>query len=1173
MYNRELANYILEQAKKTGRLQKGHSLEDLVVTEETSTIIGVSAWGYKINKLIEEGKLDKSQVAVWAEEFNDKSFTQANTLSYIPEKAVSNDTPKIVVSRNGIELDTKLFPVANWEKYEFISLLGEGGMGKVYKAKDLKLNRYVAIKFFRENLAGDERFLTEAQAQASIRHKNICEVYEIAEVEEKPYIAMQFIDGFSLKEIKKQLTLEQKVKIIKEISEAIHSTHRLGIIHRDIKPSNILIQRTEEGLWHPYLMDFGLARQLNATGNTLTGTVLGTPAYMPPEQAKGEINSLDRRTDIYSLGATLYDLLTNQPPFNGNSLVDLILKVVKEEPIPINKLNKDIPSDLVVIVMKCLEKEQSRRYDSAKALAEDLSRFLDGEPIQARKSSLTYKIIKKTQKHKLTVTVSILGILLTSFFSIAWIKQKIKTNEQTRLAQQYGQEIEKIESSLRYSYMLPLHNINPDKEKIFQRMNFISQQVNSGEKFMQGPGHYALGKGYLALHEYEKARMHLEESIESGYQTPEVNFALGQAIGALYRKELETLKETPNKEQQEIQRKEIEKEYKEPVLKLLKTSNLQSESSYYLEALIAFYGANYQQALIKTQEAFRNIPWLYEAKKLEGDIYLSLANQLQEQGNEEESRNHYNLASNAYTEAIKIAESDASLYESQAELFLQLGEIKRAKFQSPKELFDQAQMFLDKALIANPESVEAKTKRALLYWRQGIYMFNNGEDPIPNYEQAIEILEKLISQNPDYIKAYQTLGAIYSFKGQAEFHKGQDSSQTLEKGKAILEKALSIKPDFATYNALGSCYMRKGNYEIYSTDPRPSLKQAIANFEKAVTIKPTFSFGYGNLALTYSLWADYELNIGNDPSNMTKLSLDYLRKARELNPKNITFYQNSTSPTLCQAEYKLLYGQNPTEILQNGISILESALALKPDNPAYTYRNLGEIYLLKAEYDYQMGLTYSEYLTKAEDYSKKSSQLNVAFFEDDRDLLAVTLLKAKFLSRQEKAILPVIEEGRQIFEQGIKKNSRIAHFWNLSAQLELEASKQLINKKLSPIISLEKALSAISYALKLNEQEIEFHKVLAEIYVTKAEWQISQKQSPNNLLDLALESLNYPKTLSMPEAILLKGQIYLLKADLSLDNSTKTQFLAEATSNINKAFELNAFLAKTHSNLHNSLKK
>jgi serine/threonine protein kinase len=191
------------------------------------------------------------------------------------------------------------------------------------------------------------------------------------------------------------MSLETKVRVIRQIAEALHVAHKQGLIHRDIKPSTIMLERNEDGEWKPYIMDFGLARDQDAPGLTRTGVSMGTPNYMAPEQVSHE--QMDRRTDVYGLGATLYELLSGDPPYQGNSGPDIMLQILKDDPIPLRKLTPKIPADLETIVIKCLERDPARRYDSAKALAEDLQRYLDGDPLSAKPTSWSYRVIKRAK--------------------------------------------------------------------------------------------------------------------------------------------------------------------------------------------------------------------------------------------------------------------------------------------------------------------------------------------------------------------------------------------------------------------------------------------------------------------------------------------------------------------------------------------------------------------------------------------------------------------------------------------------------------------------------------------------------------------------------------------------------------------------------------------------------
>jgi formylglycine-generating enzyme required for sulfatase activity/predicted Ser/Thr protein kinase len=300
------------------------------------------------------------------------------------------------------------------DRYELGDRLGQGGMGIVYRAFDKVLSRTVAIKLLREeDPLTTERFLREARAQAKVEHEHICHIYEVGTLSGRPFIAMQYVAGEPLGAARGQMSLEEKVRVVRDAALAVHAAHRVGLIHRDLKPSNILVEHTAAG-WRPYVMDFGIAREASANALTMTGQVMGTPQYMSPEQALGRTAEIDRRTDVYALGATLYELLTQKPPFTGATAAEVLLKVIEGDPSPPRARVPGLPADLEAVVLRCLRKEPQERYDSARAFADDLGRYLAGEPVEARRTGLWYRIRKRARRNKaLTVAVAV-GVLATS---------------------------------------------------------------------------------------------------------------------------------------------------------------------------------------------------------------------------------------------------------------------------------------------------------------------------------------------------------------------------------------------------------------------------------------------------------------------------------------------------------------------------------------------------------------------------------------------------------------------------------------------------------------------------------------------------------------------------------------------------------------------------------------
>lgn len=264
--------------------------------------------------------------------------------------------------------------------------LGEGGAGVVYLAYDPVLDRFLAVKVLRScDFARDgarQRFTREAQALARLDHPHIMPVLEIGNADGLVYLAMPYITGTSLREQQQQLaaTPADAARLMVRIAEAVHYAHQRGVLHRDLKPSNILIDT--RGM--PFVSDFGLARMLDRPSEiTVTGEVLGSPAYMAPEQATGERREASVQTDVYGLGATLYALLTGRAPFQGASALDIMDRVRREDPERPSRLNPLVDRDLEAICLKCLARKPAQRYESALAVAEDLRRYLNRAPVTA----------------------------------------------------------------------------------------------------------------------------------------------------------------------------------------------------------------------------------------------------------------------------------------------------------------------------------------------------------------------------------------------------------------------------------------------------------------------------------------------------------------------------------------------------------------------------------------------------------------------------------------------------------------------------------------------------------------------------------------------------------------------------------------------------------------------
>ncbi|MEJ7590077.1 MAG: serine/threonine-protein kinase [Planctomycetaceae bacterium] len=312
--------------------------------------------------------------------------------------------------------------------YQIIGELGRGGMGVVYKARHRKLNRTVALKMI---LAGKhsgnealQRFIAEARAVATLQHPGIVQIFDIGEHEGLPYFSLEFVEGKDLQKDLNGLPRDPKrsAEMVEQLCIAMQYAHDHKILHRDLKPANILLDKSG----HPKITDFGLAKNVDseASGATNDGTVMGSPSYMPPEQARGDLSSVSPRSDLYSLGAILYQMLTARPPFVAERALDTVLQVINNDPVPPGKLQPSLPVDIETICMKALQKDPAARYPSCAELAADLRRFINGEPILARPVSRLergWRWCRRNPKVAIPSTLASLFIVATAIISTwAW---------------------------------------------------------------------------------------------------------------------------------------------------------------------------------------------------------------------------------------------------------------------------------------------------------------------------------------------------------------------------------------------------------------------------------------------------------------------------------------------------------------------------------------------------------------------------------------------------------------------------------------------------------------------------------------------------------------------------------------------------------------------------------
>ncbi|HRI72257.1 MAG TPA: protein kinase, partial [Polyangium sp.] len=720
-------------------------------------------------------------------------------------------------------------------------------MGTVYRAVDPKLGRTVALKLLKGTDSDMwDRFLGEARSQARIQHEHICRIYEAGEADGEPYISMQFIDGQPMSTLRNRLTVEQSVHVMKEVALAVHEAHRIGIIHRDIKPANILIEEREDGTKKPWVMDFGLAREVEAKGQTQTGAVIGTVAYMPPEQARGDVRAMDRRSDVYSIGATLYDMIAGRPPFVAEHAWKLLMMVGYDDAPTINQVHKGVPEDLETIIMKCLEREPARRYDSARALAEDLQRFLDGEPIMGKRASFGYIFLKKVRKNKL-LTASLAVLLMGSIgFTGAWIRTQRQAAIRETFARELGESVKEMELFLRAAYELPVHDVERERDVIRGRLYEIEERMVQAGKVGEGPGHYALGRGHLALGDPETARKHLEMAVAAGYSTPDVEYALGRAIGELFQRALAETKRIANEEERKKKVAEIEKALRDPALLHLRgASGARLESPLYAEGLVALYEGKNEDAITKARAAFEKAPWMYEPKKLEADALFAEGSKYRHDAafDYDKMKKYFEPAAEAYKVAAEMGSSDPEVYRAECELWEKMAWAESNRGGQPWPALDAATAACGRALQSSPKNARVllQRARALVVRADAACRPDKGDASTTIVESAVAAAKEALQASPGDVMAQYAHATALRF--QAKLKLGRGEAAPIDNAIREYRDVLARDPQFTwAHHDLGEAFMHASDLDrIRGNDMVDNLEKARQEFHLAIEQDPNFS--------------------------------------------------------------------------------------------------------------------------------------------------------------------------------------------------------------------------------------------------------------------------------------------------------------------------------------------
>jgi tetratricopeptide (TPR) repeat protein len=714
----------------------------------------------------------------------------------------------------------------------------------------------------------------EAQIQSRLVHPNICRIYDVDNSGGVPKIAMQLVRGPTLSQVAAELSIRDLAVILAQVAEAIHAAHRLNLIHRDLKPSNILLERSPEGRWAPFVCDFGLAVALDEPSLTLGPGLLGTPAFMAPEQRRGERQLVGPATDIYALGATLHFALYGEPPLQDP---DSLPAAGRAALPPGRHGGGELPRDLDTILGKCLEPDPGLRYPTALALAEDLWLFADGAPIHARPVGVLEHRWRQLRQYRMVVLAALLaaGVVLTGRL----VEKGLLTQRQRARAQaeqSFALEAADLEKEIRLEKMLPVHDLRPVYARVRRRMGDIRARMDNLGAEAQAPGHYALGVARCLLGDYAGAKAELQQAWAGGFQRPEVAWCLALClVGASRPATSEAVYATG------LPPPGLERLADQVQAFALQGSGAEGSSPDIAEALVAYARGDYRRAAQGARAAFVARPWQFEAALLESLAHSSLGWRLFEAGDLGGAEAAYRDAMEASRRFLAVGHSDAASYHA----YLLAG--RRLAFLQARQ-GRLAQPFLDglleaggQALELDPTDPEIQDDWLMLRLLEAYHLQDGGRDPGPVLDAALAFMNTWV--RPPLTAELRADRMLLHWR-RAERIFRQGGNPDAELAEALADPGHT--GIFRQRDMLGDVLNFKARVErSRDRDPRPTVAAALAGIQPALERHASWTL-CETAAEAWLIQAEWEDSRGLDARSSLQRGRALVDMAREINGRS-----------------------------------------------------------------------------------------------------------------------------------------------------------------------------------------------------------------------------------------------------------------------------------------------
>jgi len=881
--------------------------------------------------------------------------------------------------------------------HEFDTLIpiAEGASGRVYRARDRATGRVMAIKQLRHSDATQIlRLKREAAAQQHLDHPNICRVHCIERDDQGRWqLVMDYIPGNTLAQRMDHLALSERIEVLARVARGVEFAHSRGILHRDLKPANIVLRESPTDELHPVVLDFGLARGNDEPAMTTTGEVLGTPAYMAPEQALGDSAGIGPASDVFALGCILFEALTGSPPFSAATISACLDRLLHTDPPHPRKLNPHAPEPLCRVALQCLERQQKRRYASARHFAEDLERWLRDRPVLARRYSPIHRWTRHMARQPLLTALGVTGLLLIAAL-VGWsVWQARLASERESLAAELGSTLTDVRNRITIARLAPIHDIGGERQNLADELSAIAERHRGNRRFADLID-TNLARAYLAIGELERAELHVQQARRLG-KDDSVMSVWAEVLLARYIATLVPIMELPV-EQRERRLDQARQRYLQPAQAVL--DDLAGTGREAAESLVrlTILERRFQTAsrLIEAMGPAR--PHDYLAAMLVGELTLERAEQALENGDRAAAQSLFADGREHFHAIAEIARSDpqprqlacrAARGELRSRLHLgthlpadiadldvlctQLLQIDAGSSESwlaqaaayatiaaawdAANRRETARELLERGVAATAQGLAIDANnRGLLEFRARMLVrlaglqiedFNTAKVA---FEKAAEAAERLRNEQPDNPVGALLLGKIMrDYARQRSLH-GLDAEAAYNAAEASFSQAMELdgqSPEILSEAALNAQFQF---YKLRPDDPTAAIaraRQAIDLQNRALELDADnvdFLFdqgaNYGDLWFYLQGHPDQASAAQREALRARALAL--LARVRLLAPSNPSGYGQAMMIVLSDAETRLDLGQSADEPIAKALGLqqeaTEAGVLLDRGLPAWT---------------------------------------------------------------------------------------------------------------------------------------------------------------------------------------------------------------------------------------------